>query len=144
FFAREPANPDHFNQAILLQTRAGLESGVLERAVAALPPHHDMLRLRARREPLGWQLSIAPAEEPSPWSRIDLSALPSGTRVRALESAAAQLHASLDLMTGPILRAALFDHGAGEAGRLLLVAHHLAVDGVSWRILLDDLETACR
>jgi non-ribosomal peptide synthase protein (TIGR01720 family) len=46
----------------------------------------------------------------------------------------------LDLSTGPLLRAVYFDWGEGVEGRLLLVIHHLAVDGVSWRILLEDLQ----
>jgi hypothetical protein len=47
----------------------------------------------------------------------------------------------LNLTSGPVFRAVLFDHP--EAGaRLLLCAHHLAVDGVSWRILLEDLANA--
>jgi non-ribosomal peptide synthase protein (TIGR01720 family) len=49
------------------------------------------------------------------------------------------VHASFDLSTGPLLKAVLFD---GPQPYLLVVAHHLVVDGVSWRILLDDLDTA--
>ena len=43
---------------------------------------------------------------------------------------------------GPLLRAMHFDYGDDEPGRLLLAIHHLAVDGVSWRILMEDLESA--
>ena len=50
--------------------------------------------------------------------------------------------ASLDLTVGPVWRAVQFQLGGG-AGRLLLVVHHLVVDGVSWRILLQDLQQAC-
>src|SRR5262249_18428383 len=61
------------------------------------------------------------------------------------EAAAARLQASLSLGSGPVFRAARFTLGAetpGAADRLLLVAHHLVVDGVSWRLLLEDLWTA--
>src|SRR5262249_33980110 len=58
-----------------------------------------------------------------------------------IEETAARLQRGLDLEHGPLVRAALFR--AGGAARLLLVVHHLVVDGVSWRILLDDLATAC-
>ena len=57
-----------------------------------------------------------------------------------MERAAAEAQASLDLTSGPLLRVVLVTLGA-EADRLLLVAHHLVVDGVSWRILLEDLLT---
>jgi NRPS condensation-like uncharacterized protein len=59
-----------------------------------------------------------------------------------LEAEATQLQASLSLGEGPLLRAALFELGGGGGERLLLVIHHLVVDGVSWRILLEDLQTA--
>jgi non-ribosomal peptide synthase protein (TIGR01720 family) len=52
------------------------------------------------------------------------------------------LQASLNLAHGPLIRVALFDLGAGQPGRLLIIIHHLAIDGVSWRILLEDLQTA--
>src|SRR6185503_5295557 len=57
----------------------------------------------------------------------------------ALEGTAAQVQASLDLGAGPLLRAVLFELGAGQAQRLLLLAHHLVIDGVSWRILLEEM-----
>ncbi len=55
---------------------------------------------------------------------------------------AATLQASLDLAHGPLLRAALYRFGPGEPGRLLIVIHHLVVDGVSWRVLVEDLAAA--
>ena len=59
----------------------------------------------------------------------------------AFEETAARVQTSLDLTSGPVFRAVLFEHPEAQA-RLLLCAHHLAVDGVSWRILLEDLATA--
>ncbi|MFD0395642.1 condensation domain-containing protein [Streptomyces nogalater] len=61
-----------------------------------------------------------------------------------MTKAADELHASFDLAHGPHLRAALFTGAADRPAFLLLVAHHLVVDAVSWRILRDDLETAYR
>ncbi|MGJ4946752.1 condensation domain-containing protein, partial [Bradyrhizobium sp. HKCCYLS1011] len=59
----------------------------------------------------------------------------------ALRMHADRLQAALDLQAGPLLRAALFDLGS-QGKRLLVIIHHLVVDGVSWRILLEDLATA--
>ena len=56
-----------------------------------------------------------------------------------LSAACARLQASLRLDQPPLLAAGLFWLGAARGARLLLVAHHLVIDGVSWRILLDDL-----
>ena len=50
---------------------------------------------------------------------------------------------SLDLQQGPLLRAVLAEMADGSQ-RLLLVMHHLVVDGVSWRVLLEDLQALYR
>ncbi|HEV2146645.1 MAG TPA: amino acid adenylation domain-containing protein, partial [Longimicrobiaceae bacterium] len=77
-----------------------------------------------------------------PLATVDLSGLAGVARTGALEAAAGQAQRSLELARGPLLRMGWFDMGAGDPGRLLAVVHHLAVDGVSWRVLLEDLETA--
>ncbi len=143
FFAQEQPEPQHFNQALLLETRQALDPALLEQAFQTLLAHHDMLRLRFANE-TGWQAVIAVPQPQPICEHVDLSALAGDAQTAALETWAAAIHASLDLAAGPLVRAALFDLGAGRPGRLLLVIHHLAVDGVSWRILLDDLELLCR
>src|SRR5207253_585966 len=80
---------------------------------------------------------LAPPGGPVPFRVVDLGALPEASRREALEKAAAEAQASLDLRSGPLVRVVLFQLGAETANRLLIVIHHLAVDGVSWRILLD-------
>src|SRR5205085_8719813 len=63
-------------------------------------------------------------------------------RQAAMAAAAEGAQGSLDLREGPLLRVVYFECGEGERGRLLWVIHHLAVDEVSWRILLEDAERA--
>ncbi len=139
FFAQGRPEPHHFNQAVLLEVRQGAGPAEVERALAVLVEHHDALRLRfAPAEGSGWrQWNAAPGEAPRV-PVVDLSVSPG-----VLEEAAGRVQASLDLTRGPLLRAAWFELGSGER-RLLLVIHHLAVDGVSWRVLLEDLEAVCR
>ena len=74
--------------------------------------------------------------------RFDLSDLPEPEQQAALGAEATKLQQSLDLAGGGLARAAIFDLGVGQPARLLLVIHHLVVDGVSWQILLEDLENA--
>ncbi|MET0396317.1 MAG: non-ribosomal peptide synthase/polyketide synthase, partial [Longimicrobiaceae bacterium] len=137
FFAQAGPAPHHFNQALLLTPRAPLDPVLLDRAVAALEAHHDALRLRFRRDIDGtWTQTHAGIGERSP---VEVLRVADGA---ALEAAADRVQRTLDLARGPLLRAVLFDLGDGGQ-RLLLVAHHLAADGVSWRILLEDLATAC-
>ena len=142
FLGRELPDPQHFNQSFLVEVDAGVAPGQVEQAAAALVAHHDALRLRLAGEAGGWRLHNA-AGEPHPLiTRIDLSGVPAAEQPAALEDVAAGVQASLDLAGGPLLRLACGSTGRRPAGWLLLVIHHLAVDGVSWRILLEDLNTA--
>ncbi len=103
--------------------------------------HHDALRLRFVYEQEGWQASITAPDHEAPFEVVDLSTLSEAEQSRAVEINAARLHASLNLQEGPLMRIALFDRGAQRSSYLLIVIHHLAVDGVSWQILLEDLQS---
>ncbi|HEV2757814.1 MAG TPA: amino acid adenylation domain-containing protein, partial [Actinomycetota bacterium] len=127
----------HFNQSMLLGAD-GTDPQLVERALAALVDHHDALRLRFVSTPSGWVQHNAAAEHAGVFSVVDLSGAED-----ELESRCSELQASLDLEHGPLLRAAWLHLGEGAA-RLFLCIHHLAVDGVSWRILLEDLDCAYR
>ncbi|GET42317.1 amino acid adenylation domain-containing protein [Microseira wollei NIES-4236] len=87
----------------------------------------------------GWKQEIASPDAEVPLTRLDFSALPEVEQIAALEAAINQLQSSLNLSVGPLMRVAYFDFGVDKPGRLLFVIHHLAIDGVSWRILLEDL-----
>ncbi|HEX8276904.1 MAG TPA: amino acid adenylation domain-containing protein [Longimicrobiaceae bacterium] len=144
FWEHEHARPDHWNQAWMLAASEPLDLDVLRQATDALQRHHDALRLRFRRdEDGGWRQWNAPAGDPAPVERVDLSTMDASARADALAAAADRAQASLDLAAGPVFRVVLFDLGA-EGSRVLFCAHHLVVDGVSWRVLLEDLDTALR
>ncbi|HEV2734163.1 MAG TPA: condensation domain-containing protein, partial [Longimicrobiaceae bacterium] len=142
FFADVSAAPHHYNQALLLVPPKPLDPRLVERALAALAAHHDALRLRFRRGEDGWTQLHAPAGERVPLGVVDLSRLDGADRAAALAGAADRVQSGLDVERGPLARAACFHPGDGGPGRLLLVLHHLAVDGASWRILLEDLASA--
>jgi amino acid adenylation domain-containing protein/non-ribosomal peptide synthase protein (TIGR01720 family)/FkbM family methyltransferase len=145
FFAAEPDHPHHFNQSLLLGLERDMAPATLARAFAGLLAHHDALRLRFHRQEGEWWQEQPPAGPESGLVVVDLAGLPSDTAaVAALEAAAEHAQASLDLTAGPLLRAVLFRRRHPQTDRLLIVVHHLAIDGVSWRILLADLEAACR
>ncbi|HTG31557.1 MAG TPA: amino acid adenylation domain-containing protein [Thermoanaerobaculia bacterium] len=139
FFAQGFAEPHHFNQALVLESREPLAPAALERAMASLVEHHDALRMRFDFHVDGWRQENAPAEPVTPFHQIDLSGLPAPRRDEAFERAAAALQPGFDLSAGPLTRLCLFN-----PSRLLWVTHHLVVDGVSWRVLLEDLEGAYR
>ncbi len=142
FFERDFVEPCHWNQAVLLDLRAPIPAGHLEEALDALVDHHDALRLRFERRSDGWAQTVAPPGCGAPLVYIDLSGRDGDARDARLEVQAAAIQSSLDLSAGPLVKAAYIDFGAERPPRFLMAIHHLAVDGVSWRVLLEDLERA--
>ncbi|MBD8507923.1 amino acid adenylation domain-containing protein, partial [Hoyosella sp. G463] len=136
-----------FSQGMLLTLPPGAGGEQLERTVATVLARHDALRARFARDGAGaWKLTVPPATYTTPAIRhvvfeeiTDSAAFAS--RVRAEHDAAAR---RLDPARGEMIQFVWFEPAAGAAttGRLLVLAHHLVVDGVSWRILLPDLATA--
>ena len=136
-----------FSQSMLLEVPAQLGEEQLIATFQALLDHHDALRLRLVHlsDSAQWSLEVA-----SPGTimasacvrRVKVSALdePMGRACMNEQAQAAQ--ARLEPEAGVMLQAVWFDAGPQQAGRLLLTIHHLAVDGVSWRILVPDLGSA--
>ncbi|MEI0848200.1 non-ribosomal peptide synthase/polyketide synthase [Pseudomonas aeruginosa] len=139
FFAEEVAERHWWNQSVLLEAREPLDARLLEQALRGVLAHHDALRLSFAREAAGWTARHRGVEE----GAAALLRVARVADLAALRALADEVQRSLDLADGPLLRALLatFDDGSQ---RLLLVIHHLVVDGVSWRILFEDLQTAYR
>ncbi|HBO3650727.1 TPA: non-ribosomal peptide synthase/polyketide synthase [Pseudomonas aeruginosa] len=139
FFAEEVAERHWWNQSVLLEAREPLDARHLEQALRGVLEHHDALRLSFTREAAGWTARHRGVEE----GAAALLRVARVADLAALRALADEVQRSLDLADGPLLRALLatFDDGSQ---RLLLVIHHLVVDGVSWRILFEDLQTAYR
>ncbi|WP_442949188.1 amino acid adenylation domain-containing protein [Nostoc sp.] len=142
FFEQEQPEPDHWNQAVLLELKQSIDPVLVEQVMQSLQRHHDVLRLRFIQEEFGTQAVIASPAHVVPLTHLDLSALPKEEQAAAMEAIAAKLQASLNLSVGLLFQVALFDLGGEKPCRLLWIIHHLAVDGVSWRILIEDFQTA--
>ncbi|MEX2974413.1 amino acid adenylation domain-containing protein, partial [Streptomyces sp. C184] len=122
-----------FAQWIALEAPVGVDRTALAEAIGALLDHHDVLR--SRLEPDG--LYVAP---PGSVSADDL--IHQVDQREQIPAGLGAARALLDPAAGTMMRFVWCDPGAGGRGRLLVVAHHLVVDGVSWRILVGDLATA--
>jgi amino acid adenylation domain-containing protein/non-ribosomal peptide synthase protein (TIGR01720 family) len=144
FFEQEVADAHHYNQALMLEAGRPLDAILLKETADVLLKCHDSLRLRFERTAEGWRQLNAEPGSSEVLSQVDLSSLPEGKQMSAVEATAADLQSSLNLLAGPLLRVAYFNPGGGRPAHLLLVAHHVIVDAVSWRILLEDLETVYR
>ncbi|UNB65885.1 non-ribosomal peptide synthetase [Pseudomonas syringae pv. helianthi] len=137
FFDTPIPERQHWNQSLVLEPLSTLDPRLLEQALRAVLEQHDALRLSFTEHSGQWQ-----AEHRA----VTAESLLIQARVADMAECAAlyaDTQRSLDLQNGPLLRALLVD-GPQDRQRLLLVIHHLVVDGVSWRVLLDDLQSAYR
>ncbi|MGI9308089.1 MAG: amino acid adenylation domain-containing protein, partial [Gammaproteobacteria bacterium] len=142
FTQREWPDAHHFNQSMLLEATATLDQNTLELALREVQNHHDALRLRRQHTAEGWSQEYAIPGDDQLLQVTDLSDLNEQEQARRHEEAADSLQSGFDLTRGPLIRAMLFRRGAGTNDQVLIVVHHLAVDWVSWTVLLEDLQTA--
>ncbi|MCL5995557.1 MAG: amino acid adenylation domain-containing protein, partial [Chloroflexi bacterium] len=142
FFDQDLPEPQHWNQSVLLEAQTPLSRSPLEAAFAQLVIHHDALRLRCSGTEPGFLQISAETDSGKVLEWVDLSTLSEYEQALAVQAKTTQAQASLSLYEGPLLRAIYFNLGPGRSDRLFVTIHHLAVDGVSWRILLEDLQTA--
>ncbi|MGA2598051.1 MAG: amino acid adenylation domain-containing protein [Bryobacteraceae bacterium] len=133
FFDREWDDPSHFNQAVMLEAREPVSEDGLHAVVRAVVEHHDALRSCFKRVDGEWRQEILGDIAADPVA-IELT-----ENLDEIEERADDWQRRFDLASGLLFRAILFRTG-GEADRVMLLAHHLVVDGVSWRVLLEDLE----
>lgn len=126
----------HFNQALLFQTPANLDCDQIRAATRQLVRHHDLLRARFLPEPI--QAEIVPPADMDGFTYHDLSHVPAKEQTDQLAKLLAQLHTSFHWNQVPLFRVCYLNLGA--SGRLVFLAHHLLVDGVTWRILLEDFQ----
>jgi amino acid adenylation domain-containing protein/FkbH-like protein/non-ribosomal peptide synthase protein (TIGR01720 family)/FkbM family methyltransferase len=141
FFEHKLPAQHHFNQSFLLSVPANIKLELLEQVWQQLLKHHDTLRLRFRQSDSGWEQIYSAPTDRQIVSFVDLSTLPESEQTTIIETTATQLQASLNLGEN-LVQVALFGLGIDNRARLLIAIHHLVIDGVSWRILLEDLQTA--
>ncbi len=137
FFDTEIPQRQHWNQALLLKPLQLLEPHRLEQALLAVLEHHDALRLSFTRRDARWHAEHLAVPQGGVLMQAQVRDM---TQCTALFT---DTQRSLDLQHGPLLRALLVDGPEGQQ-RLLIAIHHLVVDGVSWRVLLEDLQTVYR
>jgi non-ribosomal peptide synthase protein (TIGR01720 family) len=133
FFEEFDGARNFFGQTVLLAAGEALDGARLQTALQEIWLHHDALRSNFSNAGGAWTQRIPEAVSSVPFCCVDC-------RTGDLPALTASLYAEMNLETGPLFRAVLCRIDAGE--RLLLVAHHLVIDGVSWRIVLEDLATA--
>jgi len=142
FFSNEYAQPWHWNQSLVLETGSDIDDEILKKVLNKIVDHHDGLRQRFPASSQNGQASIVEEEKAELLQKFDYSDLDEDEQDQAIRKAISDLQASLNLETGPILRSAIVKRGTAKGDLIVLVIHHLAIDGVSWRILSEDMQTA--
>lgn len=131
FFREDNVNWNHYNQSVLLNTAGAVDEDALRNALAKIVSHHDSLRMVYHLTENGWMQEAKMDED-----HFSLDVIGPVTDEEFAEHCE-KLQASIDITTGPLLKAALFRGNASD--KVLIVVHHLVIDGVSWRILFEDL-----
>ena len=142
FFEQDLAEPHHWNQSVLLELKQVIDLEHLVTAIDYLQQYHDLLRAKFYKQNEQWQSEIIESIPQIAITQIDFSHLSENQQRNATAQKATEIQASLDLSSGKLIAIALFNLGTDRSKRLLIAIHHLVIDGVSWRILLEDLQTA--
>lgn len=128
--------PTHFNQSVLLKSKELIYQDALAKAITDLVIHHDALRMVYQKEETLWKQYNK--DTSSPCYSIDFYDLRGEKdEVETMGRIGESLQSSIDLENGPILKVGHFRLSDGD--RVGIIIHHLVIDGVSWRILLEDL-----
>ncbi|MBQ9894376.1 MAG: amino acid adenylation domain-containing protein [Ruminococcus sp.] len=129
------AKPEHFNQSVMFPID-GIDNNIIHEAIDELVKHHDVLRAVYREN----TLEILPISESKLCDFYEFDYSNEADKYKAVEDKCTEIQASIDLANGPLVKIAVFE--LGDTKQMMFCIHHLAVDGVSWRILSEDFETA--
>ncbi|MCY8231182.1 non-ribosomal peptide synthetase [Priestia endophytica] len=141
FFEQEHPRPEYWNQSMLLRVKERLDMKLLEGAILNLLKHHDALRFRYKQLPNGtWRQRNEGIDEQSVLRVVKRNNANEQAWNQVIQEEMNITQSSFNLVTGPLMRVVYFEDMLNGTDRLFWVIHHLVVDAVSWRILLEDLQ----
>jgi amino acid adenylation domain-containing protein/non-ribosomal peptide synthase protein (TIGR01720 family) len=145
FFAEHKVAPNHWNQAALFEVPASINAEAISQLISVLETTHAGLRQRfSRREDGSWRASLSEKTKEHTTEMVPTEALGGNHGRSAIETYLTGLQTDYPLTDTPLLRTYLFPSAGEDPARLILLAHHLIIDVVSWRILADDLRQLLR
>ena len=133
FFDSSSVNKHHYNQSVLLNSKEPVSEEGIRAALDKIVLHHDALRMVYRDSPQGWVQENRGKEQSYSLEIIE------ACNEESFNEHCNHIQSGINLEKGPLFKAGLFHSTGGD--RLLLVAHHLVIDGLSWRILFEDLSS---
>ena len=137
FFRSTPIDMHHYNQSVILYRREEFNEDILCKVLAKINEHHDALRTRFRKEGDLLVQTIRDLDRPIELTVYDLTEV--GSAESEVLSIVSRVQSTIDLEHGPLMKCVIIKLSDGD--RLAIVVHHLVVDGISWRILLEDIDT---
>ncbi|MEA5549588.1 amino acid adenylation domain-containing protein [Anabaena cylindrica UHCC 0172] len=139
FFQQSLAYPEHWNQAILLDIKPQFNIAQFPTALNQIAKKHPVFRLKFRQTATGWIQELDSHSQGVNFDIVNLTDIPETELSAQLQTIATNFQSQLNLETGNLFRAVYFQTPENTADKLLLIIHHLIVDGVSWRVILQDL-----
>jgi amino acid adenylation domain-containing protein/non-ribosomal peptide synthase protein (TIGR01720 family) len=138
FLAQDFHDPHHYHQSVLLEFKTPFDIPALEKVFEELIAHHDGLRLNYNEEKNLFYFNNDLIGKPFKIEVVDLSAVPEAERATKIETRGYEAKGGFDITNGLMLRAVVFK-AEEEPDMLLLILHHLITDGLTWRIILEEL-----
>ncbi|MCP4151120.1 MAG: AMP-binding protein, partial [bacterium] len=151
FFQSSFTDSSHFNQSVMLYRKEGFDETILEKSLSEVVRHHDALRMVYMREATTKNTGTGTTfrqrnrgieGELFHLEIIELQNLAEKNIKKRISMETSRIQAGIDLKNGPLVKLGLFKTTTGD--HLLIVIHHLVVDGISWRILLEDIQTCLK
>jgi amino acid adenylation domain-containing protein/non-ribosomal peptide synthase protein (TIGR01720 family) len=151
FFQQSWETNNHFNQDIMLFSKPGFDEELVKTAFTHMLSHHDALRMSYHLEEGGsledGRIQVNQVNRALNVHQLNLEVVSIGEEdetgiEQVVEEWANAIQSSLDITNGPLVQLGLFKTVKGD--HLLIVVHHLVVDGVSWRILTEDFTAIYR
>lgn len=143
FFEQNLPSPEHFNHSVLFNVPKDLNKTYLEEALKEIIKHHDALRLEFKKEGSEWKQFNSPYKESSNvFSYEDLSNESSDNLSDKIKDDISKLQKEFKFSESPLIKIKLYKTPEEKDDKLLIIVHHLSIDGISWRILFEDLFTA--
>ena len=133
FFDLNLPEPTHFNQDAMLRCAGRVDIDALKYSLNAIAKHHDVLRAQVNED----MLDVRAYDGETCYYDFYEYQIDDNDEVAEI---GLMLHATMDIVNGNMMRVAVF-HGR-ECNYVLIIIHHLVVDGISWRIIVEDLNIA--
>ncbi|MGD2088698.1 MAG: amino acid adenylation domain-containing protein, partial [Candidatus Aminicenantes bacterium] len=129
----------HFNQAVMFYSSQELDKEIIKKVFSKIQAHHDALRMTYKINTDSREVIQINNGLDHPLSLQEYDLKNQENSLKELQYKVNEIQSGIDIEKGPLMRLGLFHLDDGD--RILIVIHHLVIDGISWRILVEDLET---